>query len=191
MNRKLTTKNLIKKRVPYILIPGLLLAGILGFNSEALSKVKNYYDLKILFPYSGTVKSIEDGDTLRLRTGQTVRLIGIDAPQGEYTDAQKYLVEKTMNKKIFIEYDRYQDDKFGRILGWVWVECESAPQFLPANYMHKSQNESNEGLRENPLGCKNGKLLQKELVNKGFAEPVVYAKRGKLKYEEFITDNDN
>jgi hypothetical protein len=50
--------------------------------------------------------------------------------------------------------------------------------------MHKSNNESNEGLIENPEGCKKGKLVNEELVTLHFAEPVVYKDRGELKYEK-------
>ncbi len=78
---------------------------------------------------------------------------------------------------------RYQDDKYGRILAWVWVDCETKPTFLPADYMHLSKNESLEGLVENPRGCSEGKLVNETLVKSGNGEVVVYEDRGKLKYE--------
>jgi hypothetical protein len=52
--------------------------------------------------------------------------------------------------------------------------------------MHKNANESNEGLTENPEGCKKGKLANEQLVRKGFAEVVTYSDRGELKYEKRI-----
>ncbi len=180
---RLTAKELIKKGVPYVLIPGILAAGVLGWKTGIFEKVKNYYEIKSLFPVSGIVATIEDGDTFTLKNGAKVRLIGIDAPTG-ITRAEDYLTEEVLGKRVYLEYDRYQDDKYGRVLAWVWVGCEITPQFLPANYMHKSGNESNPGLIDNPEGCKKGKLVNEELVISGFAEPVVYKDRGELKYEK-------
>ncbi len=181
--KKLTAKDLIKKGVPYVLIPGILAAGILGWKSGAFEKIQNYYQIKSLFPASGVVSKIEDGDTFTLKNGVKVRLIGIDAPAG-ITRAENYLTENILNKKVYLEYDRYQDDKYGRVLAWVWIDCETTPEFFPADYMHKSGNESNPGLIDNPTGCKKGKLINEELVISHFAEPVVYKDRGELKYEK-------
>jgi len=183
----LTRKNLLKKRIPYILIPGLLLASALGWKTGALDKIKNYYQLKAFFPASEYVSRVEDGDTFILKSGVRVRLMGIDAPdrgQKNYSEAINELTKEISNKKVFLEYDRYQDDKYSRVLAWVWIGCESTPKFLPANYMHKSRNESNVGLTENPDGCKKGKLVNEELVKANFAEIVSYTDRGELKYEQ-------
>jgi endonuclease YncB( thermonuclease family) len=136
------------------------------------------------------VGKVEDGDTFTLASGVKVRLIGINAPdkgQKDFELSRTVLQSMVENKKIFLEYDRYQDDKYGRILAWVWVGCESTPQFLPADYMHKSDNESNPGLTDNPAGCKKGKLINEELIKGGFAEVVSYTDRGELKYEERLS----
>ena len=183
----LTAKDLKKKGVPSILISGLVIASIVGLAS--FNKIKNYYELKELFPASTTVTQVEDGDTMILKNGLSLRLIGVDAPDRgakKYIEAKDELSKEVLNKKIYLEYDRYQDDKFSRVLAWVWIDCETTPQFLPADYMHKSDNESNPGLTENPKGCKKGKLVNEELVKKGFAEPVVYKDRGPTKFESRI-----
>ncbi len=181
---KLTAKDLKKKGFPQFLIPGLIVAAsVLGLTGVSL---KNYYDYKQLFPDSGYVQTVEDGDTFTLKNGRTVRLVGINAPnrgQKNFSEATKYLSNQVTNNKVFLEYDRYQDDKFGRILAWVWVDCETTPNFLPPDYMHKSGNESNVGLKDNPTGCKKGKLINEELVKAKLAVPVVYSDRGELKYE--------
>ena len=73
-------------------------------------------------------------DTFILKSEVRVRLIGIDAPdrgQKNYSEATNELTKKISNKKVFLEYDRYQDDKYGRVLAWVWISCESTPKFLP------------------------------------------------------------
>lgn len=182
---KLTAKELAKKKFPQVLIPGLIAAIILGWSPKIIQSIKDYRQLKNIFPSSGVVEKVEDGDTFILKNGVRVRLIGIDAPTGT-SSAEIYLMRNVLNQKVFLEYDRYQDDKYGRILAWVWIGCESAPQFLPADYMHKSGNESNLGLTENPKGCKKGKLVNEELVNKKYVKVVSYQDRGKLKYEDLL-----
>lgn len=182
--KKITAEFLKKRGVPGILIPGLIAAGAIGaLTINSFGNIKNYYQMKTLFPVSGVVTEVVDGDTFVLKNGVKVRLLGIDARPGK-TPAKDYLEKTLTDKKIYLEYDRYQDDKFGRVLAWVWIDCETTPQFLPADYMHKSNNESNEGLVDNPEGCKKGKLVNEELVTLHFAEPVVYKDRGELKYEK-------
>jgi endonuclease YncB( thermonuclease family) len=181
--KKFTATDLVKKGVPYVLIPGILAAAALGWKTDALNKIQNYYQMKTLFPSSGVVSVVEDGDTFTLKSGVRVRLLGIDAPPGTPTRAENFLMENIYGKKVYLEYDRYQDDKYSRVLAWVWIGCEATPKFLPANYMHKSDRESNPGLVDNPTGCKKGKLINEELVIAGFAKTVSYSDRGPLKYE--------
>jgi micrococcal nuclease len=65
------------------------------------------------------------------------------------------------DKQVELEYDEYQDDKFGRILAYVWVPCTTEK------------------------GCQEGKLMLNEsLVEEGLAKVVIYEKRKKLKYQE-------
>jgi endonuclease YncB( thermonuclease family) len=207
---KLSARYLKKIGVPVVLISGILTAYTLGWDAKALLKASNYYSISRLFPQKAVVSKVEDGDTFLLRRNIPIRLMGINAPdknEPNYEEAKKYLENlliensspalntqhepftnsnKKANakyKRVYLEYDRYQDDKFGRLLAWVWVDCETTPKLLPANYMHKSDNESTPGLKENPAGCKKGKLVNEELVTKGLASPVIYAKRGELKYQ--------
>ncbi len=186
---KLTAKSLIAKKVPYVLIPGILLAVALGFKGTKLDKIEDYSQIKEIFPSSGVVETVEDGDTFTLDSGVKVRLIGVDSPdrgQKNYLESKSGLEKLIKDKKVFLEYDRYQDDKFGRILSWVWINCEDTPEFLPADYMHKSGNESNVGLTQNPKGCQKGKLIQEELLKSGLTEVVNYSSRGPTKYERLI-----
>jgi len=184
---KLSAKTLTKKRIPKILIPGLLVAIALGWKTGVFDKVKDYYQIKSLFPSSGIVTQIEDGDTFTLKNGVTVRLLGVNAPEGAQTRAENYLMENVYGKKVYLEYDRYQDDKYGRVLAWVWIDCETTPKFLPADYMHKSGNESMPGLTDNPKGCKKGKLINEDLFRNKYVELVSYVDRGPLKYEQRLS----
>ncbi|KKR71635.1 MAG: hypothetical protein UU16_C0057G0001, partial [Candidatus Woesebacteria bacterium GW2011_GWA2_40_7] len=40
------------------------------------------------------------------------------------------------------------------------------------------------GLKDNPEGCKKGRLVNEELVKAKLAVPVVYKDRGELKYQK-------
>ncbi|OGG12630.1 hypothetical protein A2875_05465 [Candidatus Gottesmanbacteria bacterium RIFCSPHIGHO2_01_FULL_46_14] len=173
--------------IPAVLIPGILLAVALGWNPRELAKVNDFHKIQTLFPKNGTVREVHDGDTVVLQNGAEVRLVGIDAPErgdDKFSEAKKYLSELVSNKNIYLEYDRYQDDGFGRILAWVWIECEKTPKFFPADYMHLSQKESREGLKENPEGCKRGTLVNETMVDKKLAVVHKLNERGELKYEK-------
>ena len=61
-----------------------------------------------------------------MKNGLTFRLLGIDAPKkgAEVSKSPKAALSKLVSdKELSIEYDTYQDDKFGRVLGYVWVPC--------------------------------------------------------------------
>lgn len=77
------------------------------------------------------VTKVVDGDTIKLETGQTVRYIGIDTPETkdprkevqcfgkEASEANKRLVE---GKKVRLEKDVSETDRYGRLLRYVYVE---------------------------------------------------------------------
>lgn len=182
-----TRKTLIAWGVPAILIPGILASIALGWNPKVLLQLRNYYTNTHVFPESGVAKKVVDGDTFTLQNGTQVRLLGIDAPgrgQGKYDQATEYLETIIQNKTVYLEYDRYQDDKYGRVLAWIWVDCEKTPTFLPANYMHLTYNSSRPGLTDNPEGCKEGALANEKMVLSGLATAERYRERGELKYEK-------
>ncbi len=185
--KRLTAKSLKQKKVPGVLIAGMLAAMAMGWKANDLLKTKDYYQLESVFPKRVLVESVIDGDNLILETGQSVRLIGINAPERgkeNFDKAKEKLDKMATGKKVYLEYDRYQDDKYGRIQGWVWIDCESEPKFLPADYMHLNKRQSREGLKDNPEGCKEGKLVNEELVRSGLVEMEIYKDRGELKYQK-------
>lgn len=188
--RRITAAWLRKIGVPTALVAGVILAASVGIGN--LRKLgSDYRKSTFVFPSVGTVSEILDGDTFRLYNGLDYRLIGIDAPgrgQKGSTEAVELLTRLVQGQRVWLEYDRYQDDKFGRILAWIWVGCERSPKFQPARYMHLTQRESREGLMENPPGCIKGKLVQEELVRQGLAKVENYADRGPLKYEKRLTE---
>lgn len=87
-----TRKRLLALGVPAVLIPGLLIAMALGWNPTKLGSVKNYHQIKTIFPERGVVSAVKDGDTFELQNGVGVRLIGIDAPnkgEGKWDEARQ------------------------------------------------------------------------------------------------------
>ncbi len=68
--------------------------------------------------------SVIDGDTFRMSTGETVRLIGIDAPElsqpgGE--ESREYLAHLILNKGLTLETGREDRDKYNRLLRFVYI----------------------------------------------------------------------
>ena len=70
------------------------------------------------------VTRVIDGDTIEIEGGYHVRYIGIDAPEKgepyylEATEANRSLVG---SKKVRLEKDVEDEDKYGRLLRYVWV----------------------------------------------------------------------
>lgn len=88
------------------------------------------------------------------------------------------------NKNVWLEYDRYTNDRYKRSLAWVWVGCESSPKFLASNFMIKTRNSHNPGLTENPIGCKKGVLVNEQIIKMGWSKVYFLSKKGEMKYEK-------
>jgi micrococcal nuclease len=156
-----TRRQLLQLGVPAVLIPGLILAATLGWNWQRELKTQNYYQNERIFPKVATVAAVPDGDTLTLPNGAAVRLLGIDSPnRGEpfYLEAQTFTANLIKNKKVELEYEpSYQDDKFGRLLAYVWYQEEGEK-----------------------------KLLNAAILKAGLARTVFYQDRRKLRYQDLL-----
>jgi len=71
----------------------------------------------------GTVREVIDGDTIVLNDGRKVRYLGINAPE----HGQPYAWEATnFNRRLVsgapvrLEFDRIQEDRYGRLLAYVF-----------------------------------------------------------------------
>ena len=74
---------------------------------------------------STKVIQVIDGDTVIIENGYHVRYIGIDAPEkGEAYYLESTLLNKKLveGKSIRLEKDISEKDKYGRILGYVYVD---------------------------------------------------------------------
>ncbi len=70
---------------------------------------------------------IIDGDTIELRGGETVRLLGLDTPElGEpYADEAKWVLYSWVaHKPLLLEIDEQERDIYNRLLAHVYVETE-------------------------------------------------------------------
>jgi len=77
------------------------------------------------------VRKVIDGDTIQLESGETVRYIGVDAPElyvkeggSEFfaREAAKYNKKLVFLKKVKLEFDAEKKDSHGRLLAYVFVK---------------------------------------------------------------------
>jgi endonuclease YncB( thermonuclease family) len=168
--KTLSRKLLFSLGIPSVFFPGLILASILGWNWQEglirLQQAGGYKQSQTVFPKQAIITQVVDGDTVEINNGQTIRMLGINAPErGEsgFEEAKNYLEDVLDGETVTLEYDTYQDDKFGRLLAYIWEDCQSA------------------------MGCTNGKRMVNWLmVKKGLAKVVIYEDRRKLKYENLL-----
>ena len=96
-------------------------------SGEGLRETTRELD-KVQEPIQNSIKVsyVIDGDTIKLSTGESVRLIGINAPEkGEkcYEEAKTYLEEWVLeNEDILLEEDIEDKDQYGRLLRYVFVD---------------------------------------------------------------------
>jgi micrococcal nuclease len=93
---------------------------------------------------AATVRAIVDGDTIRITledgTRDTVRLIGIDAPEPKdpnhllrcYADESTDRIAKLLpiGREIWLEPDVSDRDRYDRLLRYVWVEEKGGDEYL-------------------------------------------------------------
>jgi micrococcal nuclease len=77
------------------------------------------------------VKKVIDGDTIQLESGETVRYIGIDAPElyikeggSEFyaKEAARFNKKLVFLKRVKLEFDDERQDSHGRMLAYVFVK---------------------------------------------------------------------
>ncbi|MBI2029497.1 thermonuclease family protein [Candidatus Gottesmanbacteria bacterium] len=168
--KRLNRVLLVSLGIPSVFFPGLILASILGwdwqYNLEKLAQSGGYKQSSEVFPDKALVTEVLDGDTIDIDNGQTVRLVGIEAPnRGDegWEESKEYLEDLIEGETVILEYDAYQIDKFGRLLAYVYEDCKSN------------------------LGCENNKRMVNWLmVKKDLARVETYEGRRPLKYEKYL-----
>ncbi len=86
-------------------------------------------------PYKATVKSVYDGDTFTLDTGDKVRVSGVNTP--ELKPLEDYGVEAreatdtfVSGKNVSLSYGSVARDSYGRLVAWVEVEDQALADHL-------------------------------------------------------------
>lgn len=79
-------------------------------------------------PSSFHVRTVFDGDTIQLQSGEKVRYLGIDTP--EMGEAVQFMAQEALEmnrrmvagKRVRLEFDREREDRYGRKLAYVFLE---------------------------------------------------------------------
>lgn len=128
------------------------------------------------------VKALQDGNSIVLVNGKTVRLLGIDATKGGENEMliKEYLksIMDSRNLWVEIEGEKGEDNTY---LAWVWVGCESRPKFLASSLWGKN---------ENPIGCQKGVLVNEQIIRMGWSKVFVTEEMGSIKYEGRLIQAD-
>lgn len=73
---------------------------------------------------------VVDGDTIEIDSGEKVRMIGVDTPETVHPtkaveqygkEASAFTKSRLEGKNVWIEYGVERTDKYGRLLGYVWL----------------------------------------------------------------------
>jgi len=116
-------------------VPGGLKESQSGVEFEEESKLDSEDQTKLEMKFSQEitylVTKVIDGDTITIEGGQVIRYIGIDTPETvhpskpvecfglEASNKNKELVE---GKRVKLEKDVSETDKYGRLLRYVWID---------------------------------------------------------------------
>ncbi|KKP66103.1 MAG: nuclease [Candidatus Roizmanbacteria bacterium GW2011_GWA2_35_19] len=117
----------MKNKVTYlILVLFLMFASFFGGRYYEKKKI-NLSPITPIPPIQKlTVAEVSDGDTLKLSDGKTFRLYGVNAPEMKesyYKEAVEFTKNLTLGKEVaFEQEEKYKEDKFGRELGYVFVD---------------------------------------------------------------------
>jgi endonuclease YncB( thermonuclease family) len=131
----MSKKYLVLFVIVILLLPVNFGMGFLMGASSQKNKIQNlgpYY-----LPKEAVVSKVIDGDTIEITSPYTigfgndkvsykeVRYLGVNSPdQGEknFQEAKVANERLVSGKRISLEYDTPQNDKYGRILAWVWLD---------------------------------------------------------------------
>lgn len=84
-----------------------------------------YYSKNFSQKIEYSVIGVIDGDTIKIKNGQFVRLLGINAPEkGElyYNESTQELKRLVLGKKVKLEKDVVNKDRYKRLLRYVYID---------------------------------------------------------------------
>lgn len=102
------------------------------------------------------VVRVIDGDTVELKGGDRLRLLSVDTPEkGEpfYEEAKKLLSSKSLGEIARIDFANKRRDKYGRLLGYLYINDELINKTIIANglgylYLFKDTETKNSAVKE-------------------------------------------
>ncbi|AGT33914.1 MULTISPECIES: thermonuclease family protein [Geobacillus] len=128
-------------------------------NTEAQKQAQLSSLIKKFGLQAAVVARVVDGDTFELSDGRKVRLIGVNTPESttrteEYgKEASNYTKSKLEGKRVYLQKDVSETDRYGRLLRIVWLS-------VPTDDMNENEIRS--------------KMFNADLVINGYAEPSTY-----------------
>ena len=110
-----------RREVLIIITVSIILVILLGFAFYIMAK-----DFEKDIEGEVYVSEIIDGDTFKMNTGETIRLLCVDAPESDeegYAEATEFLESLILYKEVRLEKAETlnQTDKYGRTLAFVYV----------------------------------------------------------------------
>ncbi len=113
-----------------------------GYLERQKIKISQITPIPLISPIQNlTVVEVSDGDTLKLNNEKTFRLYGVNAPEIKelyFEEAKLFTQNLVLNKEISIEQEEnYKEDKFGRMLGYVFIEGKNLNLELVKNGLAK------------------------------------------------------
>ena len=117
------------KIISYFLVPLLILLSFFGGSYYEKQKIKTQTSVPSDTSVNAvpiSVTEVSDGDTLKLSDGKTFRLYGVNAPEVKepfFEEAKVFTENLVLGKEISFEQEvNYKVDKFGRELGYVFID---------------------------------------------------------------------
>ena len=129
------------------------------------------------------VEKVIDGRTLKLISGERVRLIGVNLAEEKLKEVESFVRGLVSGAVVEVEYDVQERDEQGNLLGYVWFEYEHNssldPLKLPGNYdIHYLVTDDGD--------IHFFVLLNTTIIKSGYASPV--AESPNLKYTQLFTE---
>jgi micrococcal nuclease len=114
------------KTLSYIVVFVLVLISFFCGSYFEKQKTKSFPTPVISPVQNPTVTEVTDGDTLKLSDGKTFRLYGVNAPEVKepyFEEAKVFAENLILGKEIsYAQEANYKVDKFGRELGYVFID---------------------------------------------------------------------